>query len=115
MSVSGASGDFARRAAQNQSLFREVNERIEELGDGHGFSRLDFACECAIGTCWQPIALSIAEYGPGRAVPPRFAVAPDDAHVVPVVERLVERSERYWVVEKFDAAGELAEALDSRT
>src|SRR5438045_2099151 len=115
MSVSGVSSEFAKRAAQNQALYREVNERIEELGEGHGFSLLDFVCECAIETCAQRIALSVGEYEALRAMPTCFAVAPDEAHVVPGVERVVERSARYWVVEKVGVAGELAEALDPRT
>jgi hypothetical protein len=49
-----------------------------------------------------------------RADGTRFAVAPDEAHVFPEVEHVVERNERYWVVEKVGVAGELAAKIDPR-
>jgi hypothetical protein len=36
----------------------------------------------------------------------RFFVKPDDAHVVPEPEDVVERHERFWVVEKVGISGE---------
>ena len=37
------------RAAKNQSLFREVNERIEDLD--HTSTFIEFICECANEEC----------------------------------------------------------------
>ena len=44
-------------AARNQMLFRQVNERIKELGEKLGGAppELDFACECADDTCVEKI------------------------------------------------------------
>jgi hypothetical protein len=49
------------------------------------------------------------------AMEKRFFVKPDVAHLVPEVEDVVERHERYWVVEKIGVAGELAERQDPRS
>jgi hypothetical protein len=48
-------GDRAVRAAQNQSLFREVNERIEELGESFGTHAREWLCECAHSDCFEQI------------------------------------------------------------
>ena len=44
-----------------------------------------------------------------RANPVHFAVASAEMHVVPEVERVVEKRERYWGVEKLGEAAEVAE------
>jgi hypothetical protein len=49
------------------------------------------------------------EYDAVRTRPTCFVVLPDDAHVLTDVEDVVERHERYWVVEKTGVAAELAE------
>lgn len=49
------------------------------------------------------------EYDAVRTRPTCFVVLPDDAHVLTDVEDVVERHERYWVVEKTSVAAELAE------
>jgi hypothetical protein len=105
-----------RRAAKNQSLFREVNERIEGLNEAFSLVNPinDFVCECAAETCVAQIALSMAEYESLRRHPNRFAVIPDDGHVWPDVESVVERNARYWVVEKTGFAGAMATSLDPR-
>ena len=103
--------------AQNQSLFREVNERIKPLNDAFSFiNRLnDFICECPVETCTAPIPMSVEDYEAVRATPDRFAVAPSDEHVGQAVERIVEKHDRYWVVEKVGHGREVAEHLDPRS
>ena len=49
-----------------------------------------------------------------RADGRRFAVAPSAAHVVEDIERVVERTDRYWIVEKYGVAGELTTKVDPR-
>lgn len=103
-----------QRAAKNRSLFREVNERIQPLAQT--FTRLnDFVCECAIETCTEAIALSIEEYESVRQHPARFFVSPDDEHVWPDGERILEKNERYWTVEKIGYGGSMAAKLDPRS
>ena len=113
--MSGAD-DRAGRAARNQSLFREINERVKQLNDG--FSMVlpvgEWICECADDTCVEPIELSAQAYEVVRADGTHFIVAPGDAHVFPDVERVTERNELYWVVEKFGRAGEAAHRLNPR-
>jgi hypothetical protein len=105
-----------RRAAKNQALFREVNERIEPLNQAFTIvNRLnDFVCECPNDDCTDMIALSVEEYESVRANAEHFAVAPDDAHVWPDVERVIEKRDRYWLVEKSGEAGAMAAKLDPR-
>src|SRR6266704_1208380 len=87
------------RAAENQSLFREVNERVKDLNVRFSFVTKigDWICECANDTCFEHLALSA------------------DEHVWPDVERVTERNTRYWVVEMNDRAGELAKRANPRS
>jgi hypothetical protein len=109
--------DRGPRAARNQSLFREANERVKELNEG--FSMVlpvgEWICECAADACVERIELSPAEYEAVRNDGTHFLVAPGDEHVFLEVERVSERNECYWVVEKFGAAGEMAGKLDPRS
>ena len=95
------------RAARNQALFRDVNERIGELQTSWlPLTEIDFLCECADQTCSVPIAASRDEYETVRTSPVRFLVLPE--HVVPNVEIVVERNDRFWVVEKIEVASTVA-------
>jgi hypothetical protein len=95
------------RIARNESLFREVNERIAELADQFLVEQeQDFVCECSRVGCTTPIRLTLLEYAAVREVETRFVVAP--AHIEPEIETVVLRRNRYWVVEKNGRAGEFA-------
>lgn len=107
------------RQAKNEMLFRSINEKIEDLGDawlgqGRGERAYDFVCECQDAACTTPIALTVREYETIRANGRRFVVAPSAEHVDMTIENVVDMSSRYWVVEKTDESGELAEANDPR-
>jgi hypothetical protein len=104
--------DRQERAARNQSLFREVNERIEEvIGKLSMFH--DFVCECATAECSETISLTHDEYEAIRQHPARFAVTP--GHVVADVETVVGGEPvRYLAVEKADRAAEVATHFDPR-
>lgn len=100
--------DFAERAARNEEVFREVNERIEAGAELHGLQTpARFHCECDRGGCFETVELRPAEYRELLERRYHFVVAPD--HADPRVERLVEERDGYWVVEK---VGEAREALD---
>jgi hypothetical protein len=106
------------RAARNQALFREQNERIEGSNAAHSWVNPPFAdwmCECAVETCSVAVRMTVAEYEKVRAEPTHFLVAPSSEHVVPDVECVVFEHERYWVVEKVGHAGELSERSDPRS
>ena len=55
-----AQEDQARKAAKNQALFRDVNERIEELV-GEAWHP-EFVCECADEHCIETLELSITKF-----------------------------------------------------
>ena len=100
------------RAARNQSLFRAVNERMAQLNAAVGSLTgvYSIACECADTECLATIELTPEAYEAVRSEPRRFAVLAD--HVIPEVERVVEVSDNYVVVEKLNLAGAVAEAVD---
>jgi hypothetical protein len=98
------------RAAENQSLFREVNERIEELRPPSTF--VEFVCECSTDPCNEMVELTQQEYAALRSDPNRFAVSP--GHVVPEAENVVDRTDRYEIVAKLGAGVPVAERLDPR-
>ncbi len=101
------------RLAQNQALFRNVNERVgkvvQQLSAG---APVSFVCECAIVDCARQIELTHDEYEAIRRDPTHFFVRPD--HVFPEVEVVLEDRESYVIVEKFGAAGRVAAAADPR-
>jgi hypothetical protein len=91
--------------AKNEALFRQVNERIEEVNSKLDGDRLsEFLCECGDDDCTTPIRLTLAEYEEVRSVPTYFAIAP--GHETVDVEDVVRSGDRYAVVEK--QAGEAA-------
>ena len=112
------SGELSgRRAAENQSLYRSVNERIKQLNaalgevapDGDSY---EWLCECADTDCTFRVSATLDEYEGVRENPRTFIVAP--RHLYPEVERVLDENSRFVIVEKLDAAGEIAEALDPR-
>jgi hypothetical protein len=104
------------RAARNESLFREINERLAQLNDAleeispYG----EWMCECQDVDCHEPITMTLAEYHAVREHPNRFAIAAHGAHLYPEVERVVDETDRYWVVEKLGEAATVATELDPR-
>jgi hypothetical protein len=98
------------RAAKNQSLFREVNERIDELGASTMFTT--FVCECSNARCDDLVPLTREEYEAVRAGSNRFVVLP--GHEIPAVDRVVESDARYLVVAKLGKGAAVAEHLDPR-
>jgi hypothetical protein len=89
-----------KRVGQNEVLFREVNERLRELGEA--FSSVTeaaaFVCECANTSCVEHIQLSLSKYEEIRSDPKRFVVL--RGHEIPEYEKIVEEGDVYLVVEK---------------
>ena len=103
----------AREIGRRQSLFREVNERIEELTDSFDMQDgLSILCECGNDRCSEQIALTPAAYEEVRRIPTRFAILP--GHELPDVERIVERFDGFLVVEKVGDSAVTAINLDPR-
>jgi hypothetical protein len=104
----------ARRAAENESIFRDANERVEQrLGElTLEQGRSPFLCECEDLHCRQMLRLSREEYEAVRSRPNRFVLAP--GHLF-TDARVVSAGERYQVVEKTGEAGQVAVELDPRS
>ncbi len=83
------------RIGQNEAVFRDVNERIAQIGFGDD---IGFLCECGHARCAAAITMPLAEYEAVRANPTRFFLIP--GHEIPDVEDVVEVHEDYLVVEK---------------
>ena len=102
----------AERIGRNEDLFRKVNDQIEDVNEAFGVftGTMSILCECGKIECIEQIELTLDAYRELRTDPTRFAVKP--GHEVPDVERVVERHEGYFVIQK--AEGEpagLAEEL----
>ena len=113
--MDAGSNDEMLRAARNQSLYREVNERIEELNerfDAALAAGATWVCECADRECSEPMELTLGEYEELRSHPNRFAVLP--GHVLETVEHVVDAHDGYVVVEKVGPAAAYAAEVDPR-
>jgi hypothetical protein len=100
-----------QRVALNEATFRKVNEGMRTAEDTAGL--LTFVCECGRLGCSQLIQLSRPEYEALRQNPRRFAIL--DGHEILEAESIVERHDRYIVVEKAgDPEAEIVEHTDPR-
>jgi hypothetical protein len=103
-----------KRLAQNEALFREVNERVNDLATDHGVASVhEYLCECANADCTFRVRLDPSEYEAVRGDPKQFLVLP--LHFTPEIESLVAEHEEYWVVRKSGEAGDYVEHLDPRS
>ena len=103
--------DRSERLGINEALFREVNERIEQLhGDLGGENMFEIVCECGSAGCIERFVITNEDYGALRADVHRFAVVP--GHERPEIERTIATHSTYLVVEKTDPdAAEAAEEM----
>jgi hypothetical protein len=102
------------RSIPRQTLFREVNERIEELAEefGAGTGPISLLCECANSGCLERIEISAADYKQVRRFPTRFLVK--QGHLDRQTERIVRETSRYDIVEKTGPDATEAVRLDPR-
>jgi hypothetical protein len=106
-------GSKQRQAAANEATIRDVNEGIERgQWPGEEDTPVGFRCECARLGCNRLIELTVREYEEIRAHPRRFVVLP--GHELAEFETVVEARPGYFIVEKQDQAGEVAEQHDRR-
>ena len=101
-------GTREARAAQNQSLFRAVNEKLKGVTENFrsfGGDQL-VVCECADVSCVEQLELRPEEYEAVRGHPLHFVVLRD--HVYPEVERIVREHDDYVIVEKERLAADVA-------
>ncbi len=97
-----------QQTARNESVFRDVNQAIERgHWPGEEDAPITFCCECGRLGCSQMLELTVGGYRRVRENKRRFIVAP--GHEIPDVERVVDRTESYFVVEKTGPPGRVAE------
>jgi hypothetical protein len=104
------------RIGMNEAVFRDVNERIEDVATTFSLTTepLDLICECGDAACVDRISLSRDEYEGIRADAELFAVS--TGHVVPDVEEVVEQRSGYDIVRKFKGLpAEVAKKTDPRS
>jgi hypothetical protein len=104
------------RIGMNEAVFRDVNERIQDVASTFDLTSepLDLICECGDATCVERISLSRDEYERVRSNAHHFAVA--SGHVAPDVEKVVESRPGYDVVSKFKGVpAEIAQKTDPRS
>jgi hypothetical protein len=89
-----------KRVGANEVLFREVNERLREVGEGFSIvsEKAAFVCECGDGSCMERIEMSLADYELVRSHPTRFFVI--KGHGRSDYEKIVEEKPDFYIVEK---------------
>jgi hypothetical protein len=103
------------RIGLNEAVFRDVNERIEDLAEGFDLKTqvLDLVCECGDADCVERISMTRAEYEEVRSDAHQFAV--HHGHEYPDVESVVARLKNYDIVRKDSGVAEqIAEQSDPR-
>jgi hypothetical protein len=103
----------AERAAHNECVFRDANERIEQRLEELSSleDRSPFLCECQDPLCVSPVWLTVEEYEAVRAHSTRFFVVRDHEDDGEVIAR----RDGYDLIEKHGIEGGVAAALDPRT
>ncbi|HET6849761.1 MAG TPA: hypothetical protein VFH74_12925 [Gaiellales bacterium] len=88
-----------QRVVKNEVEFRAYNDRREQMERGTAEGPLPFVCECGDGQCIRALSATAEEWERAHAREDQFLVLP--GHVYPEYERVVERGDRHWVVQKF--------------
>jgi hypothetical protein len=102
------------RIADIEGMGRHANEEIAAatppaVDPAH---EEPYRCECGDDACERSLALPRSVYERVRSDPMQFVVAP--GHVVPEAERVIEETERFWVVYKNEGVHGVVESSDPR-
>lgn len=99
--------------ARTESVFREVNEAIAQTAERFDAEETDFICECSDPQCADRMTVALEDYDDVREEPTHFLLAP--GHHEPTVERIVERTSQFDVVDKFSPiAAAISRSLNPR-
>lgn len=112
----GMSDERVTRVGHNEALYRQVNERIEEINAGFGAITGGFVivCECGHLACMEQITVARDVYEETRANPARFILKP--GHDIDDVEVVVQDHGDFVVVEKTPGdARRVAQETDPRS
>ena len=105
----------ARRIGLNEALFREVNERLNDVNNTFAVMTgvVEILCECGDLGCVEQLSLAPGDYEHVRSDPTWFAVVP--GHDVAAVEFVIASYPAYDIVQKRPGTpAEVAEATDVR-
>lgn len=115
-SIPGPDPERMRRIADNEALFRSVNERVEEINEAFATltRRFEIVCECGDIRCTEQISVEFTAYEAVRSDSALFIIVP--GHEIPDVEDAVEHHPTYTVVRKHPGIPQaVAEAQDPRS
>jgi len=107
--------DRERRLGLNEAMFREVNERVEDINEAFGSitGEFDIFCECGDVNCAERITVPTSEYERVRSDAKHLLLKV--GHEDPTVERVIENHNHYVIVEKEGMGAEqIAEETDPR-
>ena len=109
-------GPSRERKAANEAVFREVNERVEEMQRSFSLATdepLHLVCECDRLSCTEEVQLAVGAYERLRSDGACFVVVP--GHEDGEVEQVVDAGAGYVIVRKRPGVPRgLAEATDPR-
>jgi hypothetical protein len=101
-----------RRVAENEVLFREVNEHVVG-GARRPAETFEIVCECEDTSCMEHLRVTTEAYQRARSEPTDFLLKP--GHARPEFETVTETHEDFEVVRKTGAAAALVRELDPRS
>jgi hypothetical protein len=104
-----------RRLGLNEAMFREVNERVEDMNQTFASvtGSFDIFCECGDMSCTERITVPMAIYERVRGESTHFLLRA--GHEDPTVENVIETHEVFVIVEKEGVEVErVAEQTDPR-
>jgi hypothetical protein len=106
--------DAKERVGSSEAMFRRrINESVgTDYAETNYAWLIGFLCECGDWGCEETIELTRREYESVREDSRRFVVIPD--HAIGTTEDIVERHQRYAVVNKYDDVAHRAERSDPR-
>lgn len=104
---------------RNEALFRQINERLERLGEAFSLvaEAAEFVCECGDAGCIERISLTLEEYERVRSDATQFVVKRGhEARPDGTLHDVVDETERFSIVKKRPGGpAELAAARDPRS
>lgn len=92
------------RLALNEAIERDVNTTkadLLEAADAESVPPQMFWCECSRAACEERLEINEEEWKRVRSDPHLFFIV--EGHEDSRISRVVERTDRFWVVEKTDA------------
>jgi hypothetical protein len=88
-----------RRIAENEAVFRSVNEEIRNLSSTLTTATdLRVVCECGTRSCTEQFLIAPADYARVREDPTHFVIKP--GHDFPETETAIEKHDEYWIIAK---------------